>query len=186
MCCRPAVASPSTIRPRPRLSALVSACRRVNASGKRNRPTVPAMKNTAPALTATMVNQVERRSSATSVSRVIVELALAFTNAIDTNAASSASVSATSIAAAVPVAAPSNNSRRDAAGAEQLRGHHAIDVGGSTQHADAARLPPLKARSPTPRAGSQSWRCPTTRPWRARRSSAADLFDDRLPTCRAQ
>ncbi len=33
---------PRTMRPRPRLSAFVSACRRVNMSGKRSRPTVPA------------------------------------------------------------------------------------------------------------------------------------------------
>src|SRR5271170_6685087 len=48
--------SPSTTRPRPRLSALVSACRRVSESGKRSRPTVPAMKKNAPPETASTTN----------------------------------------------------------------------------------------------------------------------------------
>ena len=39
---------PRTTRPRPRLSTLVSACRRVSESGKRIKPTVPAKKNNAP------------------------------------------------------------------------------------------------------------------------------------------
>src|SRR5262249_56656269 len=47
--------SPSTTRPSPRLSALVSACNRVSVSGKRSRPTVPARKKNAPAETAMMV-----------------------------------------------------------------------------------------------------------------------------------
>src|SRR5262249_7676330 len=47
--------SPSTTRPSPRLSALVSACNRVSASGNRSRPTVPARKKKAPAETAAMV-----------------------------------------------------------------------------------------------------------------------------------
>src|SRR5215472_1657643 len=47
--------NPTTTRPRPRLSALVSACKRVNVSGKRSRPTVPARKNNAPAETARIV-----------------------------------------------------------------------------------------------------------------------------------
>ena len=47
--------SPSTTRPRPRLSALVSACSRVSVSGKRSRPTVPARKKNAPAETAAIV-----------------------------------------------------------------------------------------------------------------------------------
>src|SRR4029079_7220295 len=46
---------PRTTRPRPRLSTLVSACRRVSASGKRIRPTVPARKKNAPAETARTV-----------------------------------------------------------------------------------------------------------------------------------
>ena len=56
---------PSTTRPRPRLSALVSACRRVSVSGKRSRPTVPARKKNAPAETATIV----KMSSATLIRR---------------------------------------------------------------------------------------------------------------------
>src|SRR5262249_25123310 len=47
--------NPSTTRPRPRLSALVSACKRVSVSGKRSKPTVPARKNNAPAETARIV-----------------------------------------------------------------------------------------------------------------------------------
>ena len=39
---------PRTTRPRPRLSTLVSACRRVSESGKRIKPTVPAKKKNAP------------------------------------------------------------------------------------------------------------------------------------------
>src|SRR4029077_7957188 len=47
---------PRTTRPRPRLSTLVSACRRVSESGKRSKPTVPAKKKNAPAETAKTVN----------------------------------------------------------------------------------------------------------------------------------
>ena len=52
---------PSTTRPRPRLSALVSACRRVSGSGKRSSPTVPARKKKAPAETKSTVKMSSAR-----------------------------------------------------------------------------------------------------------------------------
>ncbi len=44
--------SPATISPRARLSTLVRACRRLNSSGKRSSPVVPAAKSAQPAITA--------------------------------------------------------------------------------------------------------------------------------------
>ena len=41
-------ATPSAMKPSPRLSALVSACSRVKTSGKRSIPTAPAMKKNSP------------------------------------------------------------------------------------------------------------------------------------------
>src|SRR5215469_7582235 len=51
---------PRTTKPRPRLSALVSACRRVKVSGKRSSPTVPARKKKAPPETAAIVKMSSR------------------------------------------------------------------------------------------------------------------------------
>ncbi len=42
--------SPTTNKPKPTLSALVNACKRVYTSGKRIRPTVPARKKNAPVI----------------------------------------------------------------------------------------------------------------------------------------
>ncbi len=62
----------------------------------------------------------------------------AFTNAMEANAASSASVNATSTTAPWPVAAPDEQQGGDPAGAEQLRRHHAFGVARSTQNAHQA------------------------------------------------
>src|SRR5215471_11731201 len=51
---------PRTTKPRPRLSALVSACRRVKASGNRSSPTVPARKKKAPLEIAAIVKMSSR------------------------------------------------------------------------------------------------------------------------------
>src|SRR5262249_16436151 len=60
--------SPNTTRPKPRLSALVSACKRVSVSGKRSRPTVPARKKNAPVETAMIVTM----SSAKLIRRPLI------------------------------------------------------------------------------------------------------------------
>jgi hypothetical protein len=49
------MANPAAINPSPKLSALVSACRRVKAFGKRSNPTVPARKKKEPAMNSIMV-----------------------------------------------------------------------------------------------------------------------------------
>src|SRR4029077_7247397 len=52
---------PKTTSPRPRLSTLVSACRRVSESGKRIKPTVPAKKKNPPAETRKTVKMSNAR-----------------------------------------------------------------------------------------------------------------------------
>ena len=100
--------NPSTTRPRPRLSALVSACRRVSASGKRSRPTVPARKKNAPAETATIVTMSRARLIRPPPIRIFGSRpAVPFlTKAMEAKVARSARVNATSTAAGTPVTAP--------------------------------------------------------------------------------
>ena len=66
--------SPSTTRPRPRLSALVRACRRVRVSGKRSRPRVPARKKTAPRETQMTVKRVSARVMSPSCASRLVRV----------------------------------------------------------------------------------------------------------------
>ncbi len=165
---------PSTTRPSARLSAFVSACRRVRVSGKRSKPTVPARKKNAPAQTAAMV----RTSSATLIDRspgppvasgASGERGVPFlTNAIAANVVRSASVRATSTVAGASMAAPSNS--RDAM--PPVPSSWAAIMRSASPGPRRMRrgpAPPSPARIRRPRTGTQ----PSPRPSPSARTSIA-------------
>ena len=131
---------PSTTRPRPRLSALVSACRRVNESGKRSSPTVPARKKNAPATTATTVHR-----SRTKLTAVVARARRSPARLVRFHERERGErreqrqrqrdVDRRRFAGR----RTQQQHHRDAARAEQLRRHHAVRVGRPAQHADQSQ-----------------------------------------------
>src|SRR5690606_18811170 len=57
--------SPATTKPSPRVSALVSACRRLRVSGKRSSPTLPAAKNSSPPASSRLLRMSSQSAMAT-------------------------------------------------------------------------------------------------------------------------
>ena len=162
---------PSTTSPRPRLSALESACSRVRVSGKRSRPTVPARKKNAPASTATTVNTSSAaliRGSAQGRGRLRALCGLGERHRHERREQRERE---RDVDGGVTLGAFREQQQgRDAAGAEQLHRHDPVGLAARRAGAASARSPSTGARRPRRQGGRSS----------SRRSRIENACDERF------
>ena len=143
--------SPSTMRPRPRLSALVKACSRVSELGKRRSPTVPAKKKNAPAPIAARLKGRAPDSSVLGLQRFGAVRLGAVDKGDRGEGREKREAERNVLDAGDRRRRRNQQERSDAAGAEQLDSHHPVEVAGSPQHpkspaATVSRIKPAATR----------------------------------------